>query len=732
MSTLSSVNVSSTGSQSRAYATARARGSLLARLTGWCVAASVIGGSILGLLLAASSALGFHSLLGVREWCDVLSYSVVAHASLWFVYGLIVSAMFGFGLLLSSRLRRAVRPSTFAISALVAGAAVLLVWTSALEMGLGLAVGLQRTWLALMAAAWCLVFTSAWRVVAWVADTRFATLSARVSRPAFVVCLTLIAGSGAAQWYEWPRLIGDDLDVSALAAPAVATAHTKPNVVLIVMDTQRADRLGCYGYTQPTTPKIDAFAKDAHVFENATSAAVWTLPSHASIFTGLFPSEHGTGRNHRWLDDDFVTMAELLKRADYQTVAFSNNLYISETCNMTQGFDDVFWPIELHIPRGNRAAKLVRGVLKPAGFVGKALGAATNQDAGGKFTTQVVARWLERRDRQRPFFLFVNLMEAHAPYEPHLPHRRVFMDQEEVDASYQRGWGQAIAFSLLQRDCYSNDDLALLNKTYDAETRMLDDYVSLILESIARQAGLDNTLIILTADHGENLGDHHLIDHQWCVYDTLSHVPLIVRYPSRIPPGRSKQLVQSVDLLPTVIDAVCGTSTATASTFGRSLFSLAKQSGQERQDSAAVSHTSADAMGASSPPDSAASQPAFQGRAVVTERISPADPPLATAQRIDCRFDRSPHLGVLRSIRQDDWKLIVHADGRQELYNIAADPGEIDNQLATHRPIAELLADRLDDWLAVSRPYGGDDAEATGPSLDKRVRQRLKSLGYIQ
>jgi arylsulfatase A-like enzyme len=412
-----------------------------------------------------------------------------------------------------------------------------------------------------------------------------------------------------------------------------------------------------------------------------------------------------------------MTMAELLRERGYQTVAFSNNLYISQTCNIAQGFEDIFWPIELHAPRGNSVSEFINRVLRPAGHVGTALGALTAEDAGGKFTNQLVARWLDRRDRQQPFFLFINYMEAHYPYRPHLPHRRVFIAEEAIEQSYRCDWDKAISYSVLKRDCYSPDELALLNNTYDAETRLLDDHVGELLDILAERVSLDNALVIVTADHGENLGDHHLMDHQWCVYQTLASVPLIVRYPKRVRPGREECVVQTVDLLPTVMHAVHGEPVPTASTFGRSL--LLPRPAQERSATVATSRSSA--LG----------ELALVGRVGVTERISPASPPLATAQRMDCRFDRRPFLGELRAIRQGPWKYIVRADGREELYNLATDPGEAEDLIDRRRPVADHLARRLQQWLAAANRYEGSDMVGSGQRLSEDARRRLRDLGYI-
>ena len=126
-----------------------------------------------------------------------------------------------------------------------------------------------------------------------------------------------------------------------VAAPVVPPSDDRPNVLIVVWDTVRADRMSLYGYGRPTTPKLDAWAKDAVVFERATSPGMWTLPSHASMFTGLRQTEHGAKPSWRWLDHRFDTLAELLDGAGYDTFAFSSNLIASPMTNLTQGFETV-------------------------------------------------------------------------------------------------------------------------------------------------------------------------------------------------------------------------------------------------------------------------------------------------------------------------------------------------------------------------------------------------------
>ena len=670
-----------------------------ASIVRWTVRVGLVGGWLFG--WAQSLALGWplRPMLGARQWIDVLGYSGAGHALVWTAYGLALG-LAGAALGRARRADGTPMPEAYAVAVFAAGATIFLLWPAAWFSGVGMARGIEARWLLLMLTVWCLVAFAVHALARRLFATRAGDVARRLLRLALWPALVVTVIGIAIQWTERPRL--REPDARAAAPPERAGADLRPHVVWIVLDTQRVDRLGCYGYDRPTTPHLDSLAADARVFENCLSPAIWTLPSHASMFTGLFPSEHGTHDDHRWLDDGFVTVAELLREAGYETIAFSNNTWVSNVTNVMQGFDEVVRPATIHHARGNSLSEFVDKVLYPAGLVGRFVGTLTAEDVGARFTNQLVARWLDEREPDRPFFLFLNYMEPHDPYRPHLPHRRLFVPRQEIGRSYRARWDRGVEFSLLRRESYTPDELRLLGDVYDAETRLLDDHVGELVEILSRTVPLDDALLIVTADHGENLGDHHLLGHAHCVYDTLAHVPLILRYPRRLGPGRSDELVQTTDLLPTVLDAVHGAAMPTPSTFGRSLLQPAEAAAEE---------------GA-----------AAEERVAVVERITPQ----TTLHTRDVRFDGTPYRGVLRAIRRGPWKYIVAANGREELYRIDADPGEIDNVVEHRREIADALADRLAAWLAASRPYDGSEPLEGERVMDDETRARLRALGYLR
>ncbi|MBN1342091.1 MAG: sulfatase-like hydrolase/transferase [Phycisphaerae bacterium] len=680
----------------------------------------LIGGLVIGMAQGACLAWGYRSDMGWRLWADILSYAGAVHGLLWGAYGAAVGLAWGVIAAVSRRAYERVLPGAFAFGLVVAGISAFVLWSMAAASGFSLAVGLQLAWCVIMTAYWLVTGALGYLAACYLTKSRFGRHASRLGRYASGPALAILLICLAIQWVERPRLMAATTrwkDAGYCMPPA---RDPRPNVLFVVLDTLRADRLGCYGYTRPTTPRLDAFAKDALVFETCVSPAVWTLPSHASMFTGLFPSEHGADHGHTWLDDEFVTMAERLKQAGYQTGIISNNLWVSSRFNMTQGFEfeQHTPPWALYRPRGNSVSQFAYRVLHPAGALGKWLGAIVSEDSGAKYTNQFAAKWLDGRDRQRPFFLFINYLEPHDPYRPHLPHREVFMDADDVDLSYRRYANKDVQFSLLKRDCCSSSELRMMSDLYDGEVRMLDDYVGELLELFAERAPLNDTLVIIAADHGENLGEHHMMSHHSCAYDTLCHVPLIIRYPKRVQPGRTARLVQLTDLLPTVIDAANGRPLPTSSTFGRSLL--------PPPETIPPSEAAQDA-GSDDP-----AGPRPSDRPAVVELMSPWHDGLDQAQLADRSFNREPYEKVLRAIRLGPWKYTLAEDGRKELYNLSEDPCETDNRVMRDRAVADDLDRQLGQWLERRRAYTGDASSKGQRRLDDDTRNRLRDLGYLQ
>lgn len=289
--------------------------------------------------------------------------------------------------------------------------------------------------------------------------------------------------------------------VLALAAGAFAVLRTRPatpwrakQVVLITIDTLRFDRLGLYGYTKrPTSPVLDAWARETVVFDRATAPAPWTVPSLGALLTGRYPAEVGAYTNGDGIHPDFTTLAELFHAQGYATASFNTHaLLIAARGGFRQGFDSVY---------PSRVKPIVKGEHKQPYAL----------------TEPLLMDWLQRHARD-PFFIWVHDMDPHLPPTPGNPYLE--------DPKWSR---------------------------YDAEVRWMDEAVGRILERL-RALGLgDELLVVFTADHGEAFGDlHGLSGHQDVMYDEVLRVPLLVQYPGMGTPRRIAEPVELLDVYATI------------------------------------------------------------------------------------------------------------------------------------------------------------------------------------
>ena len=316
-----------------------------------------------------------------------------------------------------------------------------------------------------------------------------------------------------------------------------------PNILWVVWDTVRADHLSLSGYHKATTPHLDRWAREARVFDNCTSSASSTVPSHGSMFTGLLPSEHGANADHRFLDDKFLTIAELLLERGYETFLYSANPHISVSENFHQGFlvEEHPWDPQYHA----QALSIMQAKVLPHDVSSRLpakirANRLSNWDikASGELAQQAIENWFDRRNPRRPYFAFLNYMEAHRPFVPPERFRRRMMTPEAVLRSYQvdRSWAPMWSYTFGLTE-YSPQELAIMAATYDATLAELDELFANLLVSLEAKGLLNNTVIILTSDHGEHLGEHHMLDHQYSIYDPLIRVPLVIKYAPRFAPG---------------------------------------------------------------------------------------------------------------------------------------------------------------------------------------------------
>jgi arylsulfatase A-like enzyme/chromate transport protein ChrA len=324
-----------------------------------------------------------------------------------------------------------------------------------------------------------------------------------------------------------------------------------PNVLLVVWDTVRADNLSLYGYARATTPQLDRWAKSGAVFERAMATSPWTLPSHASMFTGQWPQQLSANWEQP-LDAGPRTLAEVLAARGYLTAGFvANTYYCGNELGIARGFahyeDYVVSPREVLI-----SSTLVR-LLANSYFVRRVIGYHDNipRRSAADITDQFL-RW-HSPDSGRPFFAFLNYFDAHENYLPPAPFDRAFGDGplpgspaviQDVRRSLRRDWPQWPA-SEIQAEV----------SLYDGAIAYLDDQLNRLLGELQARGVLDNTIVIVTSDHGEQFGEHGLFLHANSLYRPLLHVPLVIRYPRAVPAGqRIARPVSLRDLPATVLD----------------------------------------------------------------------------------------------------------------------------------------------------------------------------------
>ena len=326
----------------------------------------------------------------------------------------------------------------------------------------------------------------------------------------FVTTLIIVSSS----------FLAPDIDFTILENSKHTPAHESkyPNVLLVVLDTVRMDHLSCYGYTQNETPNIDRMSREGLLFLNAFSTAPWTVPSHASMFTGLHTFQHHADWGHTYLASDYLTLAEYLSGLGYRTAGFSENPFVGPNTGLARGF------AEFH--ESWRRPMIVRAINKLCARLGFRKDPLEYADR----TSGLLRHWLkDESNRGRPFFAFVNFMAAHLPRYP----RQQAGDGRWPSETLMRIEPVNLVPERFYLESYRLDqsDLSVMKEIYDQEISYIDEYLGNIFDFLDEQKILDNTILIITGDHGENFGEHGFIEHQLCIYDSLIHVPLIIRFP---------------------------------------------------------------------------------------------------------------------------------------------------------------------------------------------------------
>jgi arylsulfatase A-like enzyme len=441
-------------------------------------------------------------------------------------------------------------------------------------------------------------------------------------------------------------------------------------VILISLDSCRADHLSSYGYRRPTTPNLDAVAARGALFLNAYSSTSWTLPAHMALFTALPDSVHGVNDNGRpALDPARVTLAQQFKAASYETAAFVSGPYLHASFGFDRGFDRYVnctsYP----------EAKPQRGPRPPE--FDPAVHDRSHLDVTNPRLFQAVEAWLGT-PHDRPFFLFVHVWDIHYDYVPPPPFDKRFdPDYHGLITATDYEKSPAIHKGMDPRD------LAHIVALYDGEIASTDDYLGRLFKRIDDLGLAGHTLVVVTADHGDEFFEHGNKGHQKSLYDEVLRIPLIMRWPGHVPEGvRVKEQARIIDIAPT-IRALC-----------------ALPPNPEGVGVSLVDH--------------------LHGRG----KDLPAYAELEVASApLRLRSVRLPAFKLIRDLLSD----------RQMLYDPLADPGET-ALLPSNAPLAAQASRYLGDWshyvqsLTRSLPHTGGRGAA---QLPQEVVEKLKSIGYV-
>ena len=445
---------------------------------------------------------------------------------------------------------------------------------------------------------------------------------------------------------------------------AVAAQQPPPNVIVVLVDTLRADRLGVYGNRNGLTPYLDGLARRGTVFSNAYAPSSWTCPSVASLFTSRYPSQHQVTTLDARISDSEVTLAERLQQARYRSLGFVANLRLTEQLGYGQGFEH--WNAYLSATK-LRADRLRRRLLS-APELTAAPGA------------------------QSPVFLYVHYMEPHAPYNMPPRYRKKF--ERRSDPSID---STAAAQKLLDLNfgALSAAELDNLSSLYDAEVAFLDDELRRLMTGLEARGLLQHSIVVVTADHGEELGEHQLVGHGVSLYNQELHVPLIV-VGQGVPAGQMvREPVSLTDVAPSLLALI----------------------GQP-------------------------AEPRFQGRSLVPllkGESAPADV-VAELFPVSTTFDARRHSSaIVRGNHKlltiaGNWRTVADA----ELYDLAADPAETKpvgyvggpRQLPSGSPDLALAQDLVRALQQTETRLASSATPQERAPIDEKMRERLRALGY--
>lgn len=499
---------------------------------------------------------------------------------------------------------------------------------------------------------------------------------------------------------------------------------SRPNIILLVLDAVRIDHCSTYGYERETTPNMSALADDGVRYDQAFSPSIWTPTVHGAIFTGKYPSHTGIYGNSLSLPDNIETLPETLQKQGYRTFVASAGAHIRQDRGYARGVDDY-----VETRRIAPDLDFFRKVLSDPSFAKQVWLTLTHgPDDKTRYKCNRLQKFISRavKDNQ-PFFGFINAKTAHQPFNPPRPYKEMFCERferprveliermmdmisldtqqlPEVDIEKLRRVSQDGGDGVLAGEIdMTDEEWNIIEAWYDGAIRYLDDLVGKLMKFLKDCDAYEDTLIVLTSDHGNNFGDHGLTSHVFSLYDTLLHVPMIIKPPSGISNMRQiDEQVSLIDLYPTFIETAGAESSSYELT--TSLLGFEQKSYHE--------YTLAEYTGFDGP----------------IERLGRKYP----------NFDTTQFANPLQAIRDNEHKLIMTMDGNmgtdseedrnqsRELYAWSDDPHET-TDIARDRP---EIVDQLTTALRRRLPRLEAPGEFEIPD-NPDLEAKLKNLGYL-
>jgi arylsulfatase A-like enzyme len=481
--------------------------------------------------------------------------------------------------------------------------------------------------------------------------------------------------------------------IAAFLLPGAACTEPprdpRPSFLVVVFDTLRRDAVSAYGEVEGTTPNLDGLAREGLLYPLAFAPSPWTLPSHATLLTGLPVDRHGVGVNGRMsLPDELKTLAERLREAGYQTAGFSENPLVGGEFKLSRGFEHYAYETIEQKVAGNRGAELPEFDI-----------------------VAEVARWAQARPANRPFFVFVNLFDPHDPYvvreeNPFLPPGVDANRAKSVQPFQATEAPIALAVGICDR-IPPRDDVEILRGLYLGDVAVADVKLGRIRALLAGAGPSRELVTIATSDHGEHLGERRLLGHEFSVRNVLLNVPLVVHGLPGVPPGMLDEPVELADLTPSILSWA-------------GIEIPEELSGRPLPVSSAASPGGRGIIGVYN------DEPLVAARGELPDGIA-ARPTASDERRRGCGPDDRV-FGSTFALTRYPHKLIWFENHPSELYDLSWDPDERSDQ-ASYRP---ELAAALEREVADVRGRFELQRETSSPAPSPAAVEALRGLGYVE